>query len=133
MLTKSLKFAFVHFLFFFAAAGFAADVSSVGDEATFKFRFTVDAPSSLRETLQKGLELSRWQTYESMTLSLLESLVADAKAQALEAAATEGFFNAQAEVSIGELEHGARAVRLKIVPGTPARVADTLIRLDPPD
>ncbi|MDB5811127.1 MAG: putative outer membrane protein putative antigen [Betaproteobacteria bacterium] len=128
-----IKFAFAHLLLLFVATASAADVPVVGDEATFKFKLTVEAPSSLRDMLQNGLDLARWQSYESMTLSLLESLVTDAKAQALEAAATDGFFNAQAEVSIGEVERGMRTVRLKIVPGVAARVADTSIRLKPPD
>jgi translocation and assembly module TamA len=116
-------------LLFFAATAPAADVPNAGDEPAFKFKLTVDAPSSLRSTLENGLELSSWQTYENMTFSLLEALVADARKEALEAAATEGFFNAQAEVSIGELERGVRVVHLKIIPGVPASVGDTSIKL----
>src|SRR5215210_6969463 len=100
MLRRLATCAFAHFMLILALPVGAADAPDAGAEPTFKFKLVVDAPKSLRDTLQKGLDLARWQSYDSMTLSLLESLAAEAKAEALEAAATEGFFNAQAEVVI---------------------------------
>lgn len=83
----------------------------------------------MRNTLQGGLDIAQWQSYEHMTMPLLESLVRDARAQALEAAATEGYFNAQIDVSIEEPQAGLRTVRLVLKPGEPARVENFSISL----
>jgi translocation and assembly module TamA len=116
-------------LLLFATGAAAAPPALAGEEAEFRFQLVVDAPSRLRDMLQSGLDLSRWQTYENMTLPLLESLLRDARAQALEAAATEGYFNARVDITIEALQQGMRSVRLQLIPGEPARVANVSIAL----
>jgi translocation and assembly module TamA len=116
-------------LLLFATGAAAAQAALAGEEAEFRFQLVVDAPSRLRDMLQSGLDLSRWQTYENMTLPLLESLLRDARAQALEAAATEGYFNARVDITIEALQQGMRSVRLQLIPGEPARVANVSIAL----
>jgi translocation and assembly module TamA len=121
--------AFAYLLLLCATGAVAAEPAAAGEEAEFRFRLVVDAPSRLRDTLQSGLDISRWQTYENMTLPLLQSLVRDARAQALEAAATEGYYNARVDLTIEEPQQGMRTVRLQVVPGEPARVANVSIAL----
>lgn len=128
MFVRILHYVFAYLLLF-ATGMAAADAAGSGGEAEFRLRLVVDAPSWLRETLQSGLDISRWQTYGNMTLPLLQSLVHDARAQALEAAATEGYYNAQVDITIGEPQQGVRSVRLQVRPGEPARVANVSIAL----
>lgn len=116
-------------LLHFAMGAIAADAVDAGEEAEFRFRLIVDAPSQLRKTLQNGLDISRWQTYENTTLPLLQSLVREARIQALEAAATDGYYNAQVEITIEEVQQGMRNVRLHMKLGEPVRVESVSIAL----
>jgi len=126
---RLFKYAFTFVLFFFMKDAIAADTAAAAEEAEFRFRLVVDAPARLRDMLQSGLDISRWQDYGNMTLPLLQSLVRDARAQALEAAATEGYYNAQIDISIEEPQKSMRMVRLKLTPGDPARVSTTSLKL----
>lgn len=107
----------------------ATDDSIAVEEAEFRIRLEIDAPASLRQTLQNGLDISRWQDYGNMTMPLLRSLVRDAREEALEAAATEGYYNAAVDVSIDELHGDTRRVLLKLSPGDPIHVANVSISL----
>ncbi|CAG4884919.1 conserved exported protein of unknown function [Georgfuchsia toluolica] len=119
-------------LFFASATNTAIAADAAVDDAApeFRIRLVIDAPPVLRDTLQSGLDISRWQDYGNMTLPLLQALVRDARAQALEAAATEGYYNAQVDIAIDGLQQGVRAVHLKVVPGEPVRVGQVSIALN---
>ncbi len=85
------------------------------------FKFEVEAPRPLAGILRDTLEIVRWQSYERLSPELLESLVRDAREQAREAAATEGYFSAQVESRI-EGTGSERVVHLTVEPGEPTRV-----------
>ncbi len=126
---KGLRYAIAGWLFFFAIGAVAGGVAdpAAGAEEEFRFRLVVDAPSVLRGTLESGLDISRWQTYDTMTLPLLQSLVRDARVQALEAAAIEGYYNAKIDIAIEALQEGERIVRVQVATGEPVRVASVSI------
>ncbi|MFY9329070.1 MAG: BamA/TamA family outer membrane protein, partial [Georgfuchsia sp.] len=129
MSIRIFHYAFSYLLLLFAASAVVANAAATDGEVEFRFQLVVDAPSPLRDTLQSGLDISHWQTYENMTLPLLQSLVRDARAQALEAAATEGYYNAQVDITIEDLQQGMRTVRLQVKLGEPVRVANVSITL----
>lgn len=129
MTIRILHCTFAYLLLHLAMGAAAADAAAAGEEPEFRFRLVVDAPSRLRDTLQSGLDISRWQTYENMTLPLLQSLVREARLQTLEAAATDGYYNAQVDITIEEVQQGMRNVRLQVKLGEPVRVESVSIAL----
>jgi len=127
MSIRIFHYAFAYLLLLFATSAVLANDAAADEEAEFRFQLVVDAPSPLRDMLQNGLDISHWQTYENMTLPLLQSLVRDARAQALEAAATEGYYNALVDIRIEDLLQGMRTVRFQVKLGEPVRVANVSI------
>jgi translocation and assembly module TamA len=101
---------------------FAAVTDNEGNETEFRFRLVVEAPAPLRDILAGGLDISRWQGYGHMTVSLLEPLLRVAREQALEAAATEGYYNAQVDIVTEASQPALRVVRLRVRSGNPTRV-----------
>ncbi len=69
-------------------------------EGEIKYRVEVEAPKELRQLLQKGLQLERWQTDALMTPELLRRLADEAVAEATEAAAALGYFSARVGYSL---------------------------------
>jgi translocation and assembly module TamA len=66
-----------------------------------KYRLTVEAEDKeLREMLQKGLQISRWQGDEQMTPELLRRLAQEAVNEAREALAAHGYFSALVSFSL---------------------------------
>jgi translocation and assembly module TamA len=92
-----------------------------------RFRLEVEAPGALRQVLTTNLEIGRWQTYDNLTPDLLDSLVAAARDEARDIAATEGFFSARVETRV-EGSGAERVVRVSVEPGTPVRVRQVAIR-----
>ena len=129
MTIRVFHYTLAYLLLYSAMGAITADAAAAGEEAGFRFRLVVDAPSWLSDTLQNGLDISRWQTYENMTQPLLQSLAREARVQALEAAATEGYYNAQVDITIEEARRGMRNVRLQVKPGKPVRVGNVSIAL----
>jgi translocation and assembly module TamA len=70
--------------------------------AQAQYRVEIDAPEQLLGVLEQGLSLSRWQNDPGMTPEQLRRLADEAVREARETAATEGYFSAQASVSIRE-------------------------------
>jgi translocation and assembly module TamA len=95
------------------------------------FRVEIAAPSPLDDALRENLDIMRWQRYDSLTDDLLERLLAEARAQAREIAATRGFFSPEVEVR-AEAGAGGRIVRVTVVPGEPARVRAVRIEFTGP-
>ena len=118
MTKRTVHYAISCLFLLSAAVGATANAGSAesGQETGAGFRLIIDAPSRLRDILQSGLDISRWQGYVGMTLPLLQSLIRDARAQALEAAATEGYYNAQVAISIDDVQQGRRTVHLQVTP-----------------
>src|SRR3990172_6407450 len=59
---RIFQYALAFLLLLFAAGGVAVEPAAADEEAEFQFRLVVDAPSELRDTLQRGLDIARWQT-----------------------------------------------------------------------
>ena len=110
-------------LIFFTALPAFADA----DDAA-RYRVEIDAPSSVKAAVESSLDLVRWQTYAGLTPELLELLIADAKAQASDAAAAQGYF---AAVVSGTLDNTTTppTVRIRVEPGEPTRVAEVSIEV----
>lgn len=110
-------------LIFFTALPASADAD---DEQ--RYRVDIDAPSSVKGAVERSLDLVRWQTYAGLTPELLELLIADAKAQARDAAAAQGYF---APVVSGALDETTTppTVRIRVEPGEPTLVVEVAIEV----
>jgi translocation and assembly module TamA len=110
-------------LIFFTALPVFADA----DDAA-RYRVEIDAPSSVKAAVEGSLDLVRWQTYAGLTPELLELLITDAKAQASDAAAAQGYF---AAVVSGSLDNTTTppTVRIRVEPGEPTRVVEVSIEV----
>lgn len=110
-------------LIFFTALPAFADA----DDAA-RYRVEIDAPASVKAAVESSLDLVRWQTYAGLTPELLEFLISDAKAQASDAAAAQGYF---AAVVSGVLDNATTppTVRIRVEPGEPTRVAEVSIEV----
>ena len=95
------------------------------------FRVEIAAPSPLDVALRDNLDIMRWQRYDSLTDDLLERLLAEARTQAREIAATRGFFSPAVEVSAATGNDG-RVVRIAVAPGEPTRVRAVRIEFTGP-
>ena len=85
------------------------------------YRVVVDAPSPLKETLERNVGLVRWQNYAEMTDELLDRLLREALDEARNAAAAEGFFSPDSRITI-DRQASPATVTLTLVPGEPTRI-----------
>lgn len=81
-----------------------------------RYRLVVDAPEPPLSALRDGLDLARWQGDEEMTLDLLELLVREARPQAQEIAAIQGFYRAEVTTQI-DRSADPLVVTVRVVPG----------------
>lgn len=90
---------------------------------TARYHVEIDAPSSVKGAVERSLDLVRWQSYAGLTPELLELLIADAKAQARDAAEAQGYFT---PVVSGVLDNTTTppTVRIHVEPGEPTRVVE---------
>ena len=95
---------------------------------TVRYRVEIDAPSSVKGAVERSLDLVRWQSYAGLTPELLELLIADAKAQARDAAEAQGYF---APIVSGVLDNTTTppTVRIRVDPGEPTRVVEVSIEV----
>jgi len=96
-----------------------------------KYRVVVDAPSALAEVLRAGLELYRWQDYETMTPELLARLMAEAEADTRDILAANGYFSPVVHATL-EGAADPHIVRLAVEPGAPARVSTVDLHISGP-
>ena len=82
----------------------------------------------MRATLAASVDLVRWQSYADMSADLFAELSREAIGQAKEAAATEGYFAADADVAIDRSTDPA-TVTLHVVPGPLARVSQVQLQV----
>ena len=101
------------------------------DSPPAAFRVEIAAPSPLDDALRDNLDLLRWQRYDALTDELLERLLAEARVQAREIAATRGYFSPAVEVRTATGESG-RIVRVAVDPGEPTRVRAVRIEFTGP-
>jgi translocation and assembly module TamA len=106
---------------FFTAAPAMADADD-----TARYHVEIDAPPSVKGAVERSLDLVRWQSYAGLTPELLELLIADAKAQARDAAEAQGYFT---PVVSGVLDNTTTppTVRIRVEPGEPTRVVEVSI------
>jgi hypothetical protein len=91
------------------AAGAGIDGAGVEQRRSadaIRYRVVVDAPKDFVETLTQSVDLVRWQSYADMTDDLLDRLVAQAEAQAREAASTIGYFTPNVDIAVGAAAAG---------------------------
>ena len=95
---------------------------------TVRYRVEIDAPSSVKGAVERSLDLVRWQSYAGLTPELLELLIADAKAQARDAAEAQGYFT---PVVSGVVDDTTKppTVRIHVEPGEPTRVVEVSIEV----
>lgn len=100
-------------------------------EERLRYKVQIDAPKALADTLAKSLDLVRWQDFEDLTRDVLDRLLVEAKEQAREAAAAEGYFSPTVEVGADPAAgNGVRTVHLRVVPGEPTFVREVSIDVD---
>jgi len=98
---------------------------------TLRYRVEIEAPDPLKGTLTRNLDLIRWQDYERMTSQLLDRLVVEAREQARQIAATEGYFEPKIEIEVDRTQEPA-LVRIAVDPGPPTRVTRVELGLEGP-
>jgi translocation and assembly module TamA len=104
----------------------AASTSSAPAAEALRYRVVIEAPEPLRDTLSSSVDLIRWQTYDEMTRSLFDALVRQARDQAQEAAATEGYFSATIDIGVDRAST-PWTVTMRATPGAQARVTAATI------
>jgi translocation and assembly module TamA len=92
-----------------------------------KYRVEIDAPLALVDPLRSGLDLYRWQGYETMTPELLARLMSEAEAEAREILAANGHFSPTVRATL-DTATDPQVVRLAVEPGEPTRVTAIDIR-----
>ena len=95
---------------------------AAADVAVETYRVEVVAPAPVKAAVERSLDLVRWQAYAEITPEFFDLLVADARSQARDAAAAQGYFSA---VVTSEIDRSTKpeTVRLRIDPGQPTTVA----------
>jgi translocation and assembly module TamA len=116
------------------AAGAGIDGAGVEQRRSadaIRYRVVVDAPKDFVETLTQSVDLVRWQSYADMTDDLLDRLVAQAEAQAREAASTIGYFTPNVDIAV-DRRTDPFTVTLKVEPGPATRIAEVHIAVTGP-
>jgi hypothetical protein len=96
-----------------------------------RFRVRVEAPSPIKEALERGVGLVRWQHYAEMTDDLLDRLAREAVGEARDIAAAEGFFSAAIDVVIDRSAEPAM-VTLRVDAGPSTRITSVRIGVTGP-
>jgi translocation and assembly module TamA len=91
------------------------------DAEPLRYRVQIEAPAELRDLLQEGLDLMRWQDDAEMTPALLERLVEEAEDEIEQAAAARGWFSAKVRSEIDRQSTPWR-VDLRVEPGARTQV-----------
>jgi translocation and assembly module TamA len=92
-----------------------------------RYRVDIVAPPEIAAPLVSAVDLVRWQNFADMTEDLFDRLARDAIPQAREAAATQGYFSAEVEITVDRTTQPVTA-RLTVTPGAPTRI--TAVALD---
>ena len=133
MSLRALRACFAALVVASVAPALAADDSQPAQAAPetapgLSYRVEIEAPEPLKRVLGKSLDIVRWEGYANMTPLLLGRLAAEARAQAEQAANTEGYFSAVA-TSVLEQSGDSAVVRIRVDPGPPTIVRSVDIRI----
>ena len=90
------------------------------------YRVTVEAPSPLREILERDVGLVRWQNFAEMTDDLLDRLAREAVEEARNMAGALGYFSARIDVSMDRAADPV-AVTLRVEAGAQTRITSVRI------
>jgi len=90
------------------------------------YRVVINAPSSLKTTIERNVGLARWQTYADMTPELLERLGAEAREEIRNIAAAEGYFSATVDIKVDGTAKPP-IVTITLTPGEPTRITEVAI------
>ena len=90
---------------------------------TVRYRVDVVAPAAIAATFASAIDLIRWQDYAEMTEDLFDRLARDAVPQAKEAAATQGYFSANVEITVDRSTQPV-TVKLVVTPNLPTHIAN---------
>ncbi|TMH00593.1 MAG: hypothetical protein E6H67_19100 [Betaproteobacteria bacterium] len=101
------------------------------DAKGVRYRVEIVAPTPLKGAIQDSLDIVRWQEYAELTPEFFELLVAEAKAQARDAAEAEGYFSATVSADVDGTTTPA-TVRIRVEPGEPTRIAGVAISVTGP-
>src|SRR5215471_435808 len=115
-----------------AADARAADAPGApGEPPSDAYKMVVDAPSPLKETLMRDVGLARWQAYAGMTEDLLDRLAREAIGETRNAAAAEGWFSAEIDVTI-DRRTTPPTVTLSVTTGEPTLITSVNIDVTGP-
>lgn len=96
-----------------------------------KYRVEIAAPFALTAPLRTGLDLYRWQGYETMTPELLARLIAEAEVEARDILAANGYFSPTVKATLDAAAE-PQVVRFAVEPGEPTRIAAVDLRVSGP-
>ena len=115
------------------AAADSTTIAPAAKESTTEpaYRVVIVAPSPIKGAVEKSVGLMRWQNYADMTVELLDRLAREAREEARNAAAAEGYFSAGVEYAIDN-DSKPPVVTLTVTPGEPSRVANVAIDVTGP-
>ncbi len=105
-----------------APAPSAASTPLLHADDAIRYRVEVVAPSAIATTVEGAVDLIRWQDYADMTEDLFDRLARDAVPQAKDAAATQGYFSANVEITVDRTTQPV-TVKLEVTPLAPTRIA----------
>lgn len=92
------------------------------------YRLEIQAPPGVTQLLRENLDLARWTDYQEMTPEVLARLVAEARGQAVDLLATEGYFTPKIDSRI-DSANGSQTVYLTVDPGAPTTIRQVSIQL----
>ncbi len=105
--------------------------TSLHADDAIQYRVEIVAPENVAATVRGAVDLIRWQDFADMTEDLFDRLARDAVPQAREAAATQGYFSAEVDVSIDRATQPV-SVRLSVKVGEPTRISTVKIDVSGP-
>lgn len=105
-----------------ASASWSQCALAGADTAVQAYHVDVVAPAPVKAAVERSLDLVRWQSYAEITPEFFDLLVADARAQARDAAEAQGYFSARVTSEVDRSTSPA-TVRIKIEPGAATTVA----------
>ena len=102
-------------------AALVSACASAGEAPPPAYVVKLEAPRALRDTLNASLDLLRWREFAHMTPELLARLIQEARQQAADALAVEGYFSPSVEIETHS-EQSPPEILITVEPGARAKV-----------
>jgi translocation and assembly module TamA len=113
------------------AVACAIPAEAGADGTAARYRVTIDAPSPLKEAIERSVRLVRWQDYAEMTDDLRDRLMREAVEETRNIAAAEGHFSATIDITVAR-DTDPAVVTLRVEAGPLARVTAVRIAVTGP-